>query len=237
MKLFLRNAFLFLSYPIRVLVRYELRNIAVIQDIERAQYRKATESTADYVLKHMIKVDSVSSKTELLTMAMRQADLGENSLICEFGVYSGATINHIASLASQPVYGFDSFEGLPEKWRDGIQKGAFKPATLPRVQSNVSLIKGWFDETLPAFIKEHKEPIGFIHIDCDLYSSTKTIFDILEQRICPGCVIVFDEYFNYPGWEEGEHKAFQEFIRHTGLRYEYIGYNRRHEQVAVKIKA
>jgi predicted O-methyltransferase YrrM len=200
-------------------------------------YQRATETTADYVIKHMIKVDSADSGKDLLTKALAKADLKSDSIVCEFGVFSGSSINHIASLANQPVYGFDSFEGLPEQWRDNIGKGYFKVAALPKVKSNVTLIKGWFNETLPPFVESHKEPIGFIHIDCDLYSSTKTVFDVLAQRIQPGCVIVFDEYFNYPGWEEGEFKAFQEFIRKSGLDYEYIGYNRRHEQVAVKIKA
>jgi hypothetical protein len=50
-----------------------------------------------------------------------------------------------------------------------------------------------------------------------------------------GTVIVFDEYFNYPGWENHEFKAFQEFVEQTNLKYEYLAYNRRHEQVAVKI--
>ena len=77
--------------------------------------------------------------------------------------------------------------------------------------------------------------MGFIHIDCDLYSSTKTIFDLLKERIKPGCVLVFDEYFNHPSWEEDEYKAFMEFIAETGLKYEYIGYNRLHEQAAVRI--
>lgn len=238
-KRILRSVFFVLSYPIRLAVRCELLNTAHRQDIEPMLYNKATESTADYVLKHMIKVDSVSSSLELLTMALEKADLAKNSLlICEFGVYSGATINHIASRTKQTVYGFDSFEGLPEQWRDRIGKGYFKVDALPKVKSNVSLVKGWFDKTLPEFISEHQgQPIGFIHVDCDLYSSTKTIFEVLAQQIQPGCVIVFDEYFNYPGWEEGEYKAFQEFIKDTGLAYEYIGYNRRHEQVAVKIKA
>jgi predicted O-methyltransferase YrrM len=237
LKKILQKVFLFLSYPVRLAVRCEVLNTAHVQDIERASYRRATESTADYVIKHMIKVNSVSSSMELLTMAIGKADLGKNNIVLEFGVYSGATINHIASLTTQPIYGFDSFEGLPEQWRDRIGKGYFKVDALPKVPSNVSLIKGWFDATLPAFIKEHEEPIGFIHVDCDLYSSTKTIFDLLGKRIQPGCVIVFDEYFNYPGWEQGEHKAFQEFIKQTGFAYEYVGYNRRHEQVAVKIKS
>jgi hypothetical protein len=183
----------------------------------------------------MRNVDSVSKNSELLTMAMARADLEKNNLVCEFGVYSGNTINHISSLTSRTVYGFDSFEGLPERWRDGFGKGHFEVTSLPKVRPNVSLIKGWFSNTLPEFIKEHDESVGFLHVDCDLYSSTKTIFEFLESRIHPGCIIVFDEYFNYPDWENGEYRAFQEFIARTGLKYEYIGYNRRHEQVAVKI--
>ena len=29
-------------------------------------------------------------------------------------------------------------------------------------------------------------------------------------------MIVFDEYFNYPGWRGHEFKAFQEFVAETG---------------------
>jgi len=232
----IKKIFLVLSWPIRYSIRYELRKNDYSQDIRQVLQRKATESTADYVEKHMGSVESVTSNLKLLTMAIGKADLGKNKLICEFGVYSGSTINHIASLTDKMVYGFDSFEGLPERWRDGYGKGTFHLTTLPKVRPNVVLIKGWFDKTIPEFIKDHCESIGFLHVDCDLYSSTRTIFELLEHRIHPGCVIVFDEYFNYPGWEEGEYKAFHEFLKHAGLTYEYIGYNRVNEQVAVKIK-
>ena len=77
--------------------------------------------------------------------------------------------------------------------------------------------------------------VGLLHIDCDLYSSTNTVLTALADRIGVGCVIVFDEYFNYPGWESGEYRAFQEFIARTGLKYEYLVFNSRHEQVAVRI--
>jgi len=39
------------------------------------------------------------------------------------------------------------------------------------------------------------------------YSSTKTVFDTLADRIVPGTVIVFDEFFNYPGSKRGESKG------------------------------
>jgi len=48
-------------------------------------------------------------------------------------------------------------------------------------------------------------------------------------------VIVFDEYFNFPGWEQHEYKAFQEFIAATNRTYEYIGCAPRHFSVAVKL--
>jgi len=48
-------------------------------------------------------------------------------------------------------------------------------------------------------------------------------------------VIVFDEYFNYPGWRQHEYKAFQEFIANTGLKYRYIGFSAEKGHVAVQI--
>ena len=107
---------------------------------------------------------------------------------------------------------------------------------LPTVAKNVELIKGWFDVTLPKFLEEHnEESIKLLHVDCDLYSSTKTVFGNLKDRIVPGTVIVFDEFFNYPGWKEGEYKAFMEFIDETGYKFEYLGYVEIMEQVAVRI--
>jgi hypothetical protein len=46
---------------------------------------------------------------------------------------------------------------------------------------------------------------------------------------------VFDEYLNYPGWQDHEFKAFQEFIAETGLKYRYLGYVATNVQVAVQI--
>ena len=75
--------------------------------------------------------------------------------------------------------------------------------------------------------------MAFLHIDCDLYSSTQTIFNLLSDRIVPGTVILFDEYFNFPNWENHEFKAFQEFVAEKGVKYTYLGFAR--QQVAVRI--
>lgn len=205
------------------------------RDLSAAIQRKATESTIEFIRRFMSNVDSSASSEELIKKALSYANL-ENKSVLEFGVYSGKSINYISSLVDGIVYGFDSFEGLPEKWRDGFGKGVFKVDQLPNVRKNVRLVKGWFDDSIPIFVNGNKQNIGFLHIDCDLYSSTKTIFDLLGLRIVPGTVIVFDEFFNYPGWENGEYLAFREFTSTNNIRYEFIGYNRYHEQVAILIK-
>lgn len=169
-----------------------------------------------------------------------------NTLWLEFGVASGNTINYISKFTDETVYGFDSFEGLPEKWRDGFDKGTFnRDGNMPAVNNNVTLIKGWFDQTLPDFIKAQNKKVSFIHMDADLYSSTKCIFDTLKEYIDNECVIIFDELVNYPGFDgdTGELKAFYEFITENKVEYEWIGmdgtplgmYGYYHENVAVII--
>ena len=104
-----------------------------------------------------------------------------------------------------------------------------------KVRDNVKLHKGWFNESLPVWVNEHLGPILFMHLDADLYTSTKTIFEVLGDRVVPGTVIQFDEYFNYPGWQQGEYKAFEEFVEARQMTFEYLGYCGRDEQVAVRI--
>ena len=172
-----------------------------------------------------------------------------DTLWLEFGVASGGTINYISRFTEGTVYGFDSFEGLPEKWRDGFEKGAFnRDGFFPVVRDNVSLIKGWFNESLPGFLAAHEgKKVSFIHIDCDLYSSTKYILDALADHMDTDCVIVFDELVNYPGFDgdTGELKAFYEFINENDVYYEWIGMNGvptgmsgyHHENVALVIRS
>lgn len=151
-----------------------------------------------------------------------------NTLWLEFGVDTGSTINYISRFTNDKVYGFDSFEGLPEKWRDGYGKGHFnRNGKLPNVNNNVELIKGWFDDTLANFIKNQNKKVSFIHMDADLYSSTKCVLNNLKAYLDKDCVIVFDELVGWPGFDgnTGELKAFYEFITENKVDYEWIGMN------------
>lgn len=195
--------------------------------------RAALES-ADYADAHMQDATPCLTPHAVLEHALRAVE--RQGLFMEFGVWSGRTINHIAARHSGVVHGFDSFEGLPEDWAMEYRKGHFDTkGRLPEVRPNVRLHVGWFDQTLPEFVAANSEPVAFLHVDCDLYSSTKTIFQFLGDRIGPGTVIVFDEYFNYPGWQMHEFRAFQEFVAERSLGYRYLCFNKNQCNVGVMI--
>ena len=114
-----------------------------------------------------------------------------------------------------------------------VEKGL--AAGMPEVPENVTLHKGWFDRTLPDFLEQQTDAVRLINIDCDIYSSTKTVLDLLAPRIQPGSVLVFDEYIGNQHWREDEYKAFQEVVARYGWRYEYLCFSFFTKQVAVKI--
>ncbi len=210
------------------------------KNIERYRRRQALASSAAFVEENMPGAKPLPDKWAVLDFALQAAapllDMKPEGLVCEFGVASGATLNHIAArLPGRTVFGFDSFEGLPEDWRDGYPQGAFRRTDPPRVRENARLVQGYFDKTMLPFLAKHQGPAVFLHVDCDLYSSTRTVFEAMRDRIIPGCVIVFDEYFNYPGWKDGEHRALEEFLARTGLGADYLCYCKTHQQAAVRL--
>ena len=169
-----------------------------------------------------------------------------NGYVCEFGVYSGMSLEKISSVFdAQPVYGFDSFEGLPEEWLMNAQgmgwgKSEFALNALPAVRDNTVLVKGWFDQSLPNWIELHQGPMKFINIDCDLYSSTKTVLTLLNSQIVPGTVIQFDELYcwgnpsDYEFWEEHEYKALKEWLEEFDREVEIL-HRSRYFQAAIKV--
>jgi hypothetical protein len=208
-------------------------------DTDFTAVRLASEESARYVVEHMRAVPNFETDYDLHRwVACTQLDrsLLAHGLVLEFGVATGRTLNQFARwLPHKTVYGFDGFDGLPEDWTSRMRKGFFARDHLPRVRSNCKLIVGWFNETLAGFVERHPEPVALLHVDCDLYSSTVTVLDCLQHQIHPGTVIVFDEYINYPGWQQDEFRAWQEFVARHGIEYDYIGRVSRHQKVAVRV--
>lgn len=207
------------------------------RNIENARQYQALLETAQFVNETFPTLRSFSNRFDLLTYALQQIKNPTQGLVCELGVWQGATINHIARyLPETTIYGFDSFKGLPEDWRDVYPKGAFAVKSKPNVRQNVVLIEGLFQDTLSPFLQQQSTPALFLHIDCDLYSSTKTVLQAFASHVQKNTVIVFDEFFNYPGWRTGEYKAFMEFAQQYNVMFEYIGYCRYDKQVAIRLK-
>ena len=135
------------------------------------------------------------------------------------------------------MHGFDSFEGLPEDWKAGEQKGSYSTGgRLPVVPDNVRLHKGWFEHSLPPFLQQHNEPVSLVHIDCDLYSSTLTVLEQLADRFIEGSVIVFDDFLGFPGFEQHELKAFEEFILDSGWTYTVLAASLLGREVAIQLQ-
>jgi tetratricopeptide (TPR) repeat protein len=198
-------------------------NKQIAAELESWQYIKTQHRTALLL----------GTNTKTIELALAQAKL--EGLVLEFGVYNGKSIRNIASIVNTEVHGFDSFQGIPENWNDEPSGSYSANGELPVVPSNVTLHQGWFEDTLPKFIKENSSPIRFMNIDCDLYSSTKTIFDLLGPQVVSGTIIVFDEFIGYKSWKDDEFKAFQEAVHQYQWRYEMLSFSFATKQVALKI--
>jgi predicted O-methyltransferase YrrM len=135
------------------------------------------------------------------------------------------------------VHGFDAFEGLPERWGD-LPAGAYSlGGRLPEVRDNVELHVGWFEDTLPGFLEENPGPLRLANVDCDLYRSTKTVLQALGERVRPGSVLVFDEYFMGQDWRAHEYRAFREAAEAFGWRYEYRALSVLTRQAVIEVTA
>ena len=197
--------------------------------------RRTASMTYDFIEAEMGDALFVLSQFKVVR-SKRDEIIELDGQILDLGVYKGGSTRALAATYPERViHGFDSFEGLPGDWSHAL-KGDFGEidGLIPNMPPNVRLYKGWFDDTLPAWVEQHGEhPISLLRVDCDIYSSTKTIFDVLAPLIVPGTWILFDELIGYRGWKEHEYKAFVEFTSAAGLSYEFIAYGLTYTMVRI----
>lgn len=146
----------------------------------------------------------------------------ETTAILEFGVYHGDSLRKIAAyvkdheLKNVNVCGFDSFEGLPEDWPNTVcKKGQFSTGGIIPEIPGTAIYPGWFIDTLHQYEADFPNvPVGLLHLDADLYSSTITILARLDHVIKPGTIIVCDEWtYNFAEKrDDQEQRAFKEWL-------------------------
>jgi hypothetical protein len=195
-------------------------------------YKRAAEESADFVERHLDNVMLFHDKRQLWDFCLKESS--KEGLFIECGVFNADSINYFAKNNQEiNFFGFDSFEGLSENWKGSHKgKGAFDlDGVLPKVESNVELIKGWIDDTYLFFLKEHSQKISFLNIDTDTYSPALTILKESKPYLKIGTIIVFDELIGYPNWKNGEFKALNEVLLEN--EYEFIAFA--NSQSAIRI--
>ena len=198
--------------------------------------KESRNSQTEYFLSKMQDALLFRHREELWAFAANQVKT-ERPILTEFGVYKGHSVNFFSTLLPMAeIYGFDSFEGLQEDWSGtNLKKGSLDlKGKFPKVRMNVTLIKGWFEDTVEPWLetRSHKY-IDLIHIDSDTYTPAKYILNTLRKQMGPGTIVIFDEYFGYPGWKKHEFKAWQEFVQSFDMKYSYIAVSE--QSVAIKI--
>lgn len=147
--------------------------------------------------------------------------------ILEFGVYKGESLRVFSERCpKRHVYGFDSFKGLPMDWWTRPQ-GTFKTDRPQMDKTNVTLVEGLFEESLPRFLKEWSGHISIVHVDCVLYESTLACLNPLIPHCQAGSIVLFDEYYNYPDFAHHEWLAWREIRAMYGLQASCIAYDGR----------
>ena len=181
------------------------------------------------LFKDIFQIREYAIKTTLLN------DKNKDYYYLEFGVFKGTSANFFSEYVNK-FYVFDSFEGLKEDWiGTSDSKGSFNlNKQIPRMNSNIEPIIGWVENTLDDFLKKHNPKINFVHLDLDTYNSTKYTLERLKPYLLKNAVIIFDELYNFTGWEEGEYKALNEIFNKD--EFEYIGFNIKGAQAVIKIK-
>jgi hypothetical protein len=148
-------------------------------------------------------------------------------LFMELGVFTGNTFSCIRSSLPEDInlYGFDTFTGLPEDWmineKDILYtKGTFALDYIPHSTYNTEFIVGNIENTMTPFLQKHDKKISFVHFDMDLYNPTFFALKEMHNYFLNGTVLVFDDFYNLPGWENYSFKALLDYVNFYNVEFE-----------------
>lgn len=168
----------------------------------------------------------VAKAIDALRIHEKDKEIGD---YLEFGVSRGTSMScvyHVIDekkLPNMRLFGFDSFEGLPQEAADeGWRPGAFA-STLSATQhyllrqgvdlNKVTLTKGWFKDTCTpetrARLKLNKASL--IMVDCDIETASLDVLRFSAPHIKERAVVLLDD------WDSdargGQRRAFEQFMK------------------------
>jgi len=198
------------------------------------------DSMPDYVSYRRTVQGNLTSRVNLLLFIREFARIHgiQDAYALEFGVLNGESLIECLRILRGPVtrvYGFDSFEGLPDfdthdsasaplfdAFTPGLFGGQSRPDEVRRRVSEatgsdlsaITLYQGYYDQILVGF--DWSQLTGFpllVHLDCDLYSSTKVVLDALINIVLDGTWLLFDDFWAYRGSPlHGQQKALADWL-------------------------
>lgn len=151
--------------------------------------------------------------------------------LLEFGVYNGNTLARLIQRKQfVEVWGFDSFQGLPDNkegnpdWPIGafnsVRDGGFNNAEEIKAyiinragRPDIKLVEGFFNESLTADLGERlHNTASYIHLDCDLYTSTADVLNWLLKYRVPkeGSLFRYDDWYGFSniGGQKAAHERY-----------------------------
>lgn len=194
-------------------------------------------------------------KEKLKLLKTRRSDLGD---YLEFGIFNGSSLSSMYVAVEESgsdirYFGFDAFEGLPEESEsedDGTWQKGFYTCSFEQMEEclegwgvdpeKVNWVKGWYNETLTVDFASSKDiNPGIVFIDCDTYSSSKSVLDFLAPLIKEPTIICLDDWklYDLDIKGMGEYKSFNEFVeQNTHFKFtELSSYNRKSKTFLVEI--
>src|SRR5271163_991096 len=184
--------------------RFEVRR-------ENRRFRKTFQKFRDFT---MIPEQPYSANLQLALRVDRVP-----GAIVECGTWRGGMTAGIADILGphRSYFLFDSFDGLPPAreidgqaalaWQKDTSsptyydncratEGEARTAMSMSAAKQFTIVKGWFNETLP---KAGTGPIALLRMDADWYDSTKQILASLADFVVPEGVIIVDDYYTWEG--------------------------------------
>lgn len=196
-----------------------LLNSCGLRNLHDAKVKRLTKAVLDEIdLQHLRNTHpcpSFATRPEMYRFVHDSSCKGEAIDYLEFGVFRGDSIREWLGLNQNKqsrFFGFDSFEGLPEDWRDGQAKGHFNvQGKPPQIDDpRVNFVKGWFENTIPPFARQFSTTNRLvIHLDADLYSSSMLALVHFGPFMSSGTLLLFDEFYD----RENEFKALMDWQR------------------------
>jgi len=213
-------------------VEFEVRSR---RDIVYAGDQQAGRESSDFALEHFLDAKQFKGANETLRYAVSQAPSGGMAL--EFGVASGATLGVIAeerkigrSTASTPS------RGCP---RRGLS--AFPLARSSRTSYRMWPAPSLWSDCLRTRCRNSSPSTPDRWTSCT-WTRTCTprpgrCSDWSDRVWQPGSIVHFDEFYNYPGWQQHELRAWNEYVADSGVEFDYIAHAHSDCQVTVRITA